>query len=853
MRYRADRNGRRTGFVARCCGALLLLLLLPFAVAAGERSVRVGVYDNSPKIAIGKDGRPEGIFIDLLEAIAKREGWRLEYVAGTWNEGLERLASGAIDVMPDVALTPEREQIYTFHEEPVLSSWNQVYARPGSGIRTLLDLGGRRVAVLDGSVQQDMFRQMMQSYSVYVELVPFPDFPAAFAAVTAGRADAVVSNRFFGGRHARRYGLEDTAIIFHPSRFFFVTLKGKNSDLLFAIDRHLREYKNDARSPYFRSLQKWSLEPEKALLPPWAPVAATAALLLLAASGAWVITLRRRVAGKTRELEQRQRETESINHILRRIAMQLDLGKLLDEAAKNAADLGGFAGGRLYVCDAETALPLPEADVGTEYPAVLEFLATEKAHAVIASIGGNNKGCTESGWLALFRLHLQSRPIGVLCLNTPGSAPPPAHALALVSDICGPIALALENARLHALAQQHAATQEQRVADRTREIAELSTFLQAIIDHISSPIFYKGPDLRFRGCNEAYERAFGINRLEFIGRTVLDLEYLPLADREAYQAEDAAVLAAGSTLCREAAIPFADGEVHQTMYSVAGFRGPFEQPAGLVGIIVDVTPLKRAEAELRVAKVAAESADRLKSAFLATMSHELRTPLNSIIGFTGIVLQGLAGPLTGEQERQLGMVRDSARHLLALINDVLDISKIEAGELKVADEPFELASSLDKVANLVRPLAEKKGLSLALEGREIAPSSMHGDARRVEQILLNLLSNAIKFTDAGGVRVVVETADDAGQCVSRAIRIKVIDSGVGIRADDLAQLFQPFRQVDSALARRHEGTGLGLTICRRLASLMGGSVEVESRWGEGSIFSLTLPVRSTAEYTETCA
>jgi two-component system, sensor histidine kinase and response regulator len=249
--------------------------------------------------------------------------------------------------------------------------------------------------------------------------------------------------------------------------------------------------------------------------------------------------------------------------------------------------------------------------------------------------------------------------------------------------------------------------------------------------------------------------------------------------------------------------------------------------------------------ELRQAKDAAESADRLKSAFLATMSHELRTPLNSIIGFTGIVLQGLAGPLTDEQAKQLGMVRDSSRHLLALINDVLDISKIEAGQLSVAAKPFDLAASIRKVSATVVPMAQAKGLELSVRVAEDV-GLMIGDVRRVEQILLNLLGNAIKFTEVGSVKLDVAPVDDfmrGGVRVGPAVRLIVADTGIGIKPEDQALLFMPFRQVESDLSGHHEGTGLGLAICRRLVELMGGTITVESTWQRGSEFSVMLPLK----------
>jgi signal transduction histidine kinase len=194
----------------------------------------------------------------------------------------------------------------------------------------------------------------------------------------------------------------------------------------------------------------------------------------------------------------------------------------------------------------------------------------------------------------------------------------------------------------------------------------------------------------------------------------------------------------------------------------------------------------------------------------------------------------MSGPLNAEQEKQLGMVGASARHLLSLISDILDISKIEAGQLAVAREPYDLRESIGKVVRSIRPLAEKKGLDLSVE-LSGAVGTMTGDARRVEQILLNLLSNAVKFTERGGIRV--RCGIEPEGCVTR-----VTDSGIGIRDEELGELFKPFHQVDSGLSRKYEGTGLGLSICRKLVELMGGRIGVESRPGAGSTFTFILPV-----------
>lgn len=239
--------------------------------------------------------------------------------------------------------------------------------------------------------------------------------------------------------------------------------------------------------------------------------------------------------------------------------------------------------------------------------------------------------------------------------------------------------------------------------------------------------------------------------------------------------------------------------------------------------------------ELELSKARAEEADRLKSSFLAVMSHELRTPLNSIIGFTGILLKELPGPLTGEQRKQLEMVQASARHLLSLINDVLDISRIEAGQMELSMEETDLCACILKSAEIIKPLAEKKGLSV-FSDIPAGPVKSFTDRRRFEQILINLLNNAVKFTEKGEVRIsAVRTKE--------GLNISVSDTGIGIKEEDMGKLFSPFSQIDMGTDRSHEGTGLGLAICRKLAILLGGEISAESQYTKGSVFRLYIPVK----------
>ncbi|HDQ04620.1 MAG TPA: transporter substrate-binding domain-containing protein [Deltaproteobacteria bacterium] len=540
-------------------GGIFLYLLYIFVFAgsalADNRIVKIGVYENEPKVFTSKSGKPSGIFIDIIEYIAEKEGWQLQYVKGTWAEGLDRLETGKIDLMPDVASTVERERKFSFHKITALSSWSQVYASKGSKIQSILDLDKKRIAVLEGSVQQSTFNQFSYGFDLDITIVPVPSYEAVFEAVVKGEADAAITNRFYGLAHAKNLGLEDTAVVFEPAALFFAAKKGSNKDLLNAIDKYLSNLKNNPGSIYYSSMKRWTSEEIGFKFPAWLKTFGLIVGLILLMSLAGSLILKRQVDARTKELKLINREMD------------------------------------------------------------------------------------------------------------------------------------------------------QRIVERTAQLAQ------------------------------AMEKA--------------------------------------------------------------------------------------------------QEADRLKSAFLATMSHELRTPLNSIIGFTGIILRERVGPLNDEQKKQLNMVKNSSQHLLALINDVLDISKIEAGQLQLVSEEINLPQIIEKALQSVRPLAESKGIELK---HKISPdiNSARGDNRRVEQILLNLLSNAIKFTEKGFVETVAEIDGDN-------IIIRVLDTGIGIKKEDMETIFENFRQIDSGLSRKYEGTGLGLSISKRLAELMGGKIWVESVWSKGSTFSFSLP------------
>jgi len=1111
-------------------GLLVIIVLLTFGCLlpppahAAKRVVRVGLYENAPKIFTTPESKPAGIFVDIIEEIAKAENWSLQYVPCRWSECLDGLANGQIDLLPDVARTTEREQLYSFHQTPVLASCFQVYTRQGSGIRSILDLNGKRIAVLDGSVQQDSFQALAESFGLSITMAPAADYRSVFEMVVQNNADAAIVNQFFGAMNAHKYGLEDTAIIFNPSDLFFAAPKKGAEALLSAVDKHLKEMKEDSQSEYYRSLRHWTSEEVHFKIPTWLLiviliVVATMAITLVEA-WYWKIQLNKR----TQELQIRNKEFERVTdafvamdnnwqltqinahagEILNRRPESL-LGKniwvelptaiseslqqtiqramahqkqltfedyhapterwfeysiypspdglsiyfhditrrknaeiglriknralrtlsecnqalvhtedeptLLNEICRILVEHGGYRTAWVgYALDDENKTVQPMVQVGAEpgffeslniswadveqgrgptgtairtgRPVAAQDLSTHPSYALWRDL------TLKHNFLSMAALPLKQdhHTFGalVVCSSTTHAFHP--DEMKLLEELAGDLAFGIVTIR----------SQQERIKAEAEKQATYR-LLESIIEFLPDATFVIDQDKRIIAWNNACETMTGIKKETMLGRgdyayaepfigkrrpILVDLlDEAPSPEKEkGYQyvrregdaiygeafvpnwrngegghlwsaarklfdqegnrrgaiesirditeerrTEEALhasereyrelVMLANSIILRwnsEGRIIFLN-EFGQRFFGytqeeiinrhVIGSIVPLNESTGrdlrplmteitanpqkyerninenirrngervwvdwtnkmvfdkngevkeILSIGSDITERKKAEdqvrrlnedlerhaevleqrvaertAELLVAKDRAESADRVKSAFLASMSHELRTPLNSIIGFTGILLQELAGPLNPEQKKQLVMVQDSSRHLLSLINDVLDISKIEAGQLTLSSTTFELKTSIEKMLSLVTPMAQKKGLELSLDFADDV-KMVTTDQRRLEQVILNLLNNAVKFTEHGGVHVVCRNDNDG-------ILMAVTDTGIGMPAEELEKLFQPFHQIDTGLARKHEGTGLGLSICRRLLDIMGGKIWVESQVDVGSTF-----------------
>jgi signal transduction histidine kinase/CheY-like chemotaxis protein len=570
---------------------IIFFTILNAETITDEIHLKVGIYENAPKIFSEDNGEASGFWSEIINYIAKEESWELEWVKGNWEECLQRLESGEIDLLPDVAYNNERAVKYIFQKETTLLSWSRLYTRKGINIQTVFDLEGKKIAGLKGSYNlegSEGLRELLNDFKINGQIFEMNSYIEVFEALDKGEVFAGVTNKDFGSRFENDYRVERTPIIFQPAGLYFAFSRKSEitSELIRKVDETVISLKDDKNSIYYKSLDKYlGGDREVSRFPLWAQITIAIILFLVLISVFFIWILKYEVNQKTYEL-------------------------------------------RLFI------IKLKKAEENlTKYRDQLEIL----------------------------------------------------------------------------------------VEKRTAELNEVNN-------------------------------------------------------------------------------------------------------------------------ELLKANLSLEEASKLKSQFLANMSHELRSPLNSIIGFSGIMIQGLAGELNEEQKKQLGMVYESAKHLLGLINDILDLSKIEAGKIKIYNEDMNIPALIDIVDKMMAPLATEKGLKLRCEISENTPEIIHNDRNRIKQVLINLLSNSVKFTVSGEIILSCKVTVD-----KRSVQFTVADSGIGIPADKQQTVFEEFTQIETLNNSKPSGTGLGLAISRKMVKMMAGEIWLESQFGIGTEFHFTIPVNKAEE------
>jgi PAS domain S-box-containing protein len=793
-------------FPKNICLLLLLVLLFPVLEA---QTVKVGVYQNSPKVFVDEHQNAQGIFIDIIEDIAEKEEWQIEYVIGTWAELLEKLKTGEIDILPDVAYTASRDSLFVFNKIPVIQSWVQVYTRPDMNLMRVEDLQGLKVAVLAGSVQEDfLLNELFQVFEVEVEILSYNDYEETVSALLTKQVDAILASRFFYFSKLRTEGIVPTPIIHVTGDLYFVTGRNSNSvHLLDVIDGHMSEMKNDPGSVFYKSLQKW-LDREND------HVISHVLIWLLVLSGVvifmiivFMFILRMRIKDKTRELLEAGRKIEENERNYREIfnttrdgiyVHDLNTGEIIDV---NDTVL------RMFGCENKEDVVMASADMSSDVSA--GFTHAEAMQKVTEA---REKGHVNFEWKAR-RNNGEVFWVEVTLKRTSISGVE--RILAFVNDI---------DIR----------------KKREKEAAQATALFHTLAENSPVGIFRTDSEGNTTYVNPSWSRMTGVDRSEAFGigwsrimheddRERVFKEWLDrVKQRVESRAEYRLVSAKGDVVwVLGYAVPeFVDGE----------FRG-------YVGTMTDVTLLKEAEIEIHrkneeliIAKEKAEESDRLKSSFLANLSHEIRTPMNAISGFASLLVQNGEGNDT--VTKYSSIIHQSTEQLLSIINDIIEISLIETQQMKLRFEELELCGFFNHLETVFQAqMPENKDIQLVFHiPPELCNHVMLTDKVKFEQIMSNLIGNALKYTENG--RIIVECKEEGhGQ-----LMFSVTDTGIGIPEQDKKHVFERFYRCENEQTTGMKGSGLGLAISKAYVEMLGGKITLKSQAGKGSCFYFTHPL-----------
>lgn len=789
----------------------LLVIALACCVApawgAPGETIRVGLYQAPPNMFTDESGRPAGLYVDILNHVAERESWHLEYVPGSWAELLGWLEKGEIDLVANMSFTAEREKTYSFNKETIDVSWSTAYVAKGSGIVSLLDLRGKRVAILPRSIQESGFLRYSHGFDLGIKLIPGQTIEEGFEMVGRGEADAVITDNIIGAVLRKKYGFDKTAIFYDALASRIVATKGDPKGLLAPIDLHLAAMKSDPSSVYSAALNRWQPNENGFIVPAWLRIAAILAVGGIVLVLLWTVVLRRQVATRTREFRESEEKYRSLVHNLNvGIARSAADGSLLEV---NPAMLRMFGYDNDEKLSNFTVLEL------YQYPSDRDLLWGE---------------IQDRGRVRGKEIRLRKKD------GTPIWA-------SITAD-----AAFDDHGRIKWIDS---------VAEDVTEIKQAADALRAserrqaeIIESLPVATFAIDREGRVVAWNRAMEGLSGVRAEAMIGKgdqeyalpffgcrqaVLIDLVLLPPEQAaEVLQSRYAAVHWEGPLLKAEAVTRGIKGEERvlscwaQPVFDSAG------NMAGAIESLTDITDKKRAD-EIRHAGEVAEASNRAKSVFLANMSHEIRTPLNAILGFSQIL--GADPTLNRQQREQVDTINRSGEFLLGVINDILEVSKIEAGRVVLHPADFDLRAMISDLEVLFSVRVKEKGLALHVTVEPEVPACVRGDEGKLRQIYINLLGNAAKFTAWGSISLRIDCR--AGQGGVWLLTSAVEDTGQGIMAEEQGRLFGHFEQTASGI-RAGGGTGLGLAICREYARMMGGDITVSSEVGRGSCFSFSV-------------
>ncbi len=778
------------------------------AFSRGERVLHVVTDDNYPPYLFrNSTGEIEGYLVDYWRLWEKKTGIKVRLTATNWVEAQQMLQDGRADVIDMIFRTPPREALYDF-STPYADLPIAIYSHATiTGISSPRTLQGFQVGVQAGDACIDQLAE-----NGITNLLVYRNYAELIAAAQAGEfkvfcLDEYPANFYLYRAKAEAFFLK--AFELYRGQFHRAVRKGDLGTLRL-VERGMQAISGDEEAALRK---KWMGTPlDMSTYGRYLVQGVLVVLVLGLGLLLWNLTLRRQVALKTRTLEQALLDLRSAHQVTQKTQENLAatlraIPDLLFELDADGYYIDVFA-------NEESQLARPKEElIGKRVDEVLNIDAATTARAAIS--GAVEHG-SDYGRTICLELDDGKHWFELSATRKAPEADGSFHVLVLSRDIT----------------QRREAEQALLKAKEASIQAERDKHVLSIFD--AAPValtFVRGEQIAL--VNRRFVELFGyqesdISRLEAWWLSAYpDPGYRAWVQKTWQSAIERASHAGGTVESLEYEVTCKDGRKLPLLI------GGQIVENGLIATFTDISPLKAAESAMKRAKEEADAASAAKSSFLANMSHEIRTPMNAILGYAHLLGKT---PLQPEQSDRLEKIKEAGKHLLSLINDILDISKIEAEKLVLEQTNFPLSAVIDHVHSLIVENATAKGLTISVDYGDV-PTMLRGDPTRLRQALLNFASNAVKFTEHGGISLRAKLLERQGDQL--LVRFEVEDTGIGIPEEGCAGLFQAFKQIDASTTRKYGGTGLGLAITQRLAQLMGGETGVTSKPGCGSTFWFT--------------
>ncbi len=780
---------------------ILFFFVFHFSYATEFRQVKVGAFDSFPLIFKDSDGKINGLYIDLLTEIGQKENIKFTYVYGTWQEGLDRIKTGEVDMLTSVAYLDERARYMDYCESPLLTVWGELYTLQSSEINSVLEIKGKKIGVLKSDVFAKNFKELISKLNISCQIVEFESYEDVLKAVAAQKVDAGLVDVTFGVAKQRDYGLRSTGVIFNPLDIYFTTAKGKNEDLRILFDKYLNEWKHQDVSVLSQARLKWlhGSVGTVAVMPEWISNALIISGFLFLIAWFFIVLLKNQVKRATNKIVEREEALRKSDEKLNAIFKVANIGiSITDKTGRYVifnkwwTDILGYSSEEMKEF---TNIDITHPEDREKSKIWFSKIITGEVDSYTLEKRFVRKdGSFFWGDLSVSTIKDKDNNI----VNVVG----------LISNIT-----------------------ERKKAEETLKKNEKQ--LKMLIDSMPLIICLKDGSGRWLQANEYDLKIFELEGVDYKGKKDSELAEYCTFYKDAFlacEASDEVAWQKKEISRGDEAIPRPDGTVR--FFEVV--KVPmFDENGGREGLIVvamDVTERKKNEEEILAAKEAAERACKAKSEFLANMSHEIRTPMNGIIGATQILKTSLQNK---PEEELVRLLERASKNMLSLIEDLFDLSRIDSSKIEIISAEMSLLEIAENSISTVKHQADEKGIAISVSTKGTIPPLVFGDSLRLQQILLNLLSNAVKFTDSGTVLLNI-AAETKGKTV--AVEFSVKDTGIGIEADKISLVFERFVQGDMGYTKKYQGAGLGLAITKELVLLMNGTIHVESVAGKGSNF-----------------